>query len=132
MCYNLVRIEVVGMMPLLYSFFFIIIIVGAISILYAYQFNKLQHSKTKIDQAECLIDETLRNQYDILVKADKIIQKELNNDKTYFKGLDKIKNENISNYDLDRKLTEYLSLLEQIKLDNQDLLNNKNFKEIIS
>lgn len=120
------------MMPLLYSFFFIVIIVGAIAILYAYQFNKLQHSKTKIDQAECLIDEALRNQYDVLVKADKLIQSELNSDKTYFKGLDKIKNENISNYELDRKLTEYLNLLEQIKLDNPNLLNNKSFKEIVS
>jgi LemA protein len=119
-------------MVILYSFLFIIIIVGVIGILYVYQYNKLQHSKTKIDHAECLIDEALRNRYDILVSADKLIKSELKNDKTYFKGLDKVKNENISNFDLDRKLTEYINLLEQIKLDYPDLANNKGFKEIMS
>ncbi len=119
-------------MPLLYSFLFIIIIVGALGILYVYQFNKLMHSKTKIDQAEYLIDEALRNRYDILLRADKLIQTELKSDKTYFKGFDKIKSEDISNFDLDRKLTEYLNLLEQIKVDYPDLMNNKAFKELLS
>ncbi|MGN1371383.1 MAG: LemA family protein [Candidatus Coprovivens sp.] len=119
-------------MVILYSFLFIIIIIGAIGILYVYQYNKLQHSKTKIDHAECLIDEALRNKYDILVAADKLIKAEIGNEKTYFKGLDKVKNENISNFDLDRKLTEYINILEQIKLDYPDLSNNKGFKDILS
>ena len=119
-------------MVILYSFLFIIIIFGAIGIFYVYQYNKLQHSKTKIDHAECLIDEALRNRYDILVSADKLIKAEVGNEKTYFKGLDKVKNENISNFDLDRKLTEYVNLLEQIKLDFPDLSSNKGFKEILS
>lgn len=119
-------------MPILYSFLFIIIIFGAIAILYAYQYNKLQHSKTKIDHAECLIDEALRDRYDILVRADKLLKTEIDGSKTYFKGLDKVKNENISNFDLDRKLTEYLNLLEQIKLDFPDLTSNKGFKDIVS
>ena len=45
---------------------------------------------------------------------------------------DKVKNENISNFDLDRKLVEYINLLEQIKLDFPDLSSNKGFKEILS
>ncbi len=119
-------------MALLYSFLFIVILVGAIGILYVYQYNKLQHSKTKIDHAECLIDEALRNRYDILTKADNLIKSELKSDKTYFKGLNKVKEENISNFDLDRKLTEYINLLEQIKMDYSDLSNNKVFKEILT
>jgi hypothetical protein len=119
-------------MPLLYSFLFIVIIVGALAVLYIYQYNKLQHSKTKIDQAEGLIDEALRERYDLLLRADKLVQSELNNDKTFFKGLDKVKNDDISNYDLDRKLTEYVGILEQIKLDYSDLANNKGFKDLLS
>ncbi len=119
-------------MAILYSFFFIIIIFGALGILYVYQYNKLQHSKTKIDHAECLIDEALRNRYDILVAAEKLIKSEVGNEKTYFKGLDKLKKENIRNFDLDRKLTEYVNLLEQIKLDFPNLTNNKGFKEVMS
>ena len=119
-------------MPLLYSFLFIVIIVGALAVLYIYQYNKLQHSKTKIDQAEGLIDEALRERYDLLLRADKLVQSELKNDKTFFKGLDKVKNDDISNYDLDRKLTEYVGILEQIKLDYSDLANNKGFKDLLS
>lgn len=119
-------------MPILYSFLFIVIVFGSLCILYAYQYNKLQHSKTKIDHAECLIDEALRERYDVLIRADKLIKAELDESKTYFKGLDKVKNENISNFDLDRKLTEFLHLLEQIKLDFPDLVSNKGFKDIMS
>lgn len=119
-------------MPLLYSFLFIIILIGALGILYVYQYNKLQHSKTKIDHAECLIDEALRDRFDMLAKADNLIKNEISNDKTYFKGLDKVKSENISNFDLDRKLTEFVNLLEQIKLDYPDFASNKGFKDILS
>ena len=91
-------------MVILYALLFIIIIVGSIGILYVYQYNKLQHSKTKINQAEYLIDEALRTKYDILLRVDKLIKTELDNDKTFFKGLEKLKDENISNFDLDRKI----------------------------
>ena len=119
-------------MEILYAFLFIIIIFGSIGILYVYQYNKLQHSKTKIYQAECLIDEALRSRYDLLVRVDKYIQTELENDKTFFKNLDKLKNENISNFDLDRRITEYYNLWMQIKNDYPDLNNKKAFKELIN
>lgn len=119
-------------MVILYAFLFIVIVLGALAILYVYQFNKLQHSKTKIDQAESLIDESLRNKYDLLVKADTFIQTELKEDKSFFKGLDKIKKEDISTYDLDRRLDEYVAILDKVKLDFPDLETNKGFKEILS
>ena len=119
-------------MPILYSLLFIVIIFGSIAICYAYQFNKLMHSKTKIDHAEMSIDEALRDKYDLLLKADNIIKAELKSDKTLFKGLDKVKEEEISNFDLERKLAEYSNTLEQIRLDNEKLMNNKEFKELLN
>lgn len=119
-------------MVILYALLFIIIIVGSIGILYVYQYNKLQHSKTKINQAEYLIDEALRTKYDILLRVDKLIKTELDNDKTFFKGLEKLKDENISNFDLDRKIVEYINLWMQIKLDYPTLNDNKGFKELIN
>ena len=119
-------------MAIFYSFLFILIIIGVVFIFYIYQYNKLQHSKTKIDHAECLIDEALRSTYDILVSADQLIKANLGNDKSYFKGLDKIKKDDISNFDLDRRLKEYLNLLDQIKLDNPDLASKKPFKDLIN
>ena len=119
-------------MPILYSLLFIVIIVGACAICYAYQFNKLQHSKTKIDHAEMSIDEALRARYDLLLKADNLVKTELKSDKSFFKGLDKVKDEDISNFDLERKLEEYMTTLEQVKLDNEDLANNKDFKALLN
>lgn len=113
------------------SFLFILIIIGGIGILYVYQYNKLQHSKTKLDQAEVRIDEELRNKYDILVKADQLIINLLDT-KSLLKDLDKLKNENISNFDLDRKLNEYFTLLNQIKNDHSVLAEDKNFKSLLS
>ena len=119
-------------MELLYAILFIVIIVGAIAILYIYQYNKLQHSKTKIDQAEYLIDEALRSKYDLLVEADKVSKNALKQDKSFFKGLDKIKNENISNFDLDRKFKEYTAILMQLKSDYSEFGDSKEFKKLLS
>lgn len=118
-------------MPFLYSILFIFILVGAVVVLWIYEYNQLQHSKTKISQAECLIDEALRDRYDILVSADTLL-KDLLDSKTLFKDLTKIKEENISNFDLDRKLNEYVAILNQVKNDNKEVAENKAFKEIIS
>ena len=119
-------------MPILYSLLFIVIVFGAIAICYAYQFNKIMHTKTKIDHAEMSIDEALRSKYDLLIKADTLIKAELKSDKSFFKGLDKVKDENITNFDLERKLAEYMNTLEEIKLDNEQLLDNKDFKALLS
>ena len=54
-------------MSILYSFLFMFIIAGGLGILYVYNYNKLQHSKTKIEHAECLIDEALRNYNNVLL-----------------------------------------------------------------
>lgn len=119
-------------MEILYSLLFILILVGALGILYVYQYNKLQHSKTKIDQAECLIDEALRHRYDVLCSADTLVKNELKVKKSLFGELENLKQENISNFDLDRKLTEYVSILMKIKADYPELADKKSFKDILS
>lgn len=117
-------------MAILYSFLFIIIIMGALGILYVYQYNLLQHSKTKIDQAEVLIDEALRGRYDVLTKIDQLFINEIDK-KSFFKDLDKLKEENISNFDLDRKLVEYFNLMEQIKIDHKEMATNKDLANLL-
>jgi len=118
-------------MPVVYSILFIFILIGALACLWIYEYNQIQHSKTKINQAECLIDEALRERYDLLVNADNLL-KEILDSKTIFKDLTKIKDENISNFDLDRRLNEYVGTLMNVKNDNKDLIENKAFKDIIS
>ncbi len=117
-------------MIILYSLLFVVIIVGLICIVYVYNYNLLQHSKTKINQAECLIDEALRYRYDIILRADKLVKKATG--KNIEKDLDKLKDENISNFDLDRKLMECFNLLKQVKFDNPELMEDKAFKQVFT
>ena len=117
-------------MPILYSFLFMFIIAGGLGILYIYNYNKLQHSKTKIEHAECLIDEALRNKYDLITQYDKLIKSELDIDKCFLKDLGKLKDENISNFDLDRKLTEYINLISKVRADNSEFSDSKEMKKL--
>ena len=119
-------------MEILYAILFIVIIGGVIAILYIYQYNKLQHSKTKIDQAEYLIDESLRKKYDLLIEAEEHAKKELKVEKGFFKGIEKIKKDAISNFDLDRKLQEYENILNQLKADYAVLEDSKEFRKLLS
>ncbi len=119
-------------MEILYAILFIVIVLGAIAILYIYQYNKLQHSKTKIDQAEYLIDEALRTKYDLLLEADAFAKKELKEEKGFFKDIEKLKKDNISNFDLDRKLKEYSNILNQLKADYTSLEDHKEFRKLLS
>ena len=117
-------------MTILYSFLFMFIIAGCLGIVYIYNYNKLQHSKTKIEHAECLIDESIRTKYDLLCKYEDFIKDSLGNGKEFLKNITKLKDENISNFDLDRKLTEYENLISKFKSDNADLVDSKEFKKL--
>ena len=117
-------------MPILYSLLFIFIIVGGLGILYVYNYNKLQHSKTKIEHAECLIDDSLRAKYDLITQYDKLI----NSTKVGWsvKDFNKLKDSNISNFELDRKLVEYINIINKVKSDNADLADNKEMKKLFT
>ena len=61
-------------MYIIYAFLIIIIIVCLALIAYIFFYNELQDCKIKIDEAECLIDEALRNKYDLLLKLETLIK----------------------------------------------------------
>ncbi len=111
----------------------ICIILAAIgALIYITYFNKMQYLKTKIEKAEGIIDETLRQRYDLLVRADNIVKSTLKDNKEYFKEYIDIKKKNITNFDLDRKLKEAFSILEKFKDDYPQLGKNKELKEIFT
>lgn len=119
-------------MNLFYLFLVFIILGAASGIVYVIYFNKMQYLKTKIEQAEGIIDETLRQRYDTLVRADNIIKSSLNDGKEYFKEYIALKNKNVTNFEMDRKLKEAFSLLYKFKDDYPELGTNKELKEIFS
>lgn len=110
----------------------IIIIVGLIAIVYAAIYNNLVGYKLKIEKAEGIIDESLRQKYDIICKLNIAIKKIVTK-KDYLKEYIDLKDKRISNYELDRKLTEAYNIILEVKRDYDELDTkefNNDLKEI--
>ncbi len=112
-------------------FLLIVIAVSILAIIYINSYNDLQYLKTKIDSAESVIDEALRNKYDLIVKANSIIKKELKSKKEYLKDLKTLKNEKISNFDFDRRLVECQNILNDLIADHDKLQENKELTNLL-
>lgn len=110
----------------------LIILVACLAIVYINYYNRMQYLKTKIEHAEGIIDEILRQRYDMLVRADGIVKSTLNDGKEYFKEYIGLKNKQITNFDMDRKLKEAFNTLNKFRDDYAELGNNKELKEIFS
>ena len=110
----------------------IIIIIGMISLLYVITYNDLVSYKIRIEKAEGIIDEKLREKYDLIAKMNINIKKVVNK-KDYLKDYIELKDKRISNYEMDRKLTEAMNIILEVKNDYSELNNkefNNNFKKI--
>lgn len=110
----------------------LIILVSCLAMVYILFYNKMQFLKTKIEHAESIIDETLRKRYDMLVSGDTIVKSTLKDGKEYFKEYIQLKNKQVSNFEMDRKLKEAFNTLTKFKYDYPELQNNKDLKEIFS
>ena len=110
----------------------LIILLGVGAIFYIITYNNLMNFKLKIEKAEGIIDEALRKKYDTIVKLNGMIKKVVTK-KDYLKEYVSLKDKRITNYDMDRKLTEAENLIMEVKgdfpeLDTKDF--NKEIKEI--
>ena len=116
-----------------FTFLLILLIIGGSgALVYVFYFNKMQYLKTKIEHSESIIDETLRIRYDYLVRIDSITKSSLNDSKEYFKEYINLKNKNLTNFELDRKLREAFNIVYKLKDDFEELGKNKEFKEILN
>lgn len=118
------------MNSLFYILLISIIFVSLISIIYIVSFNKIQRCKIRIDEAESIIDEKLRERFDILIKIISILEEDYKIKNKKFNEYLELKNKKISNFDIDRKITEGLNLYSQIKNDLKEAEDDKNIKEV--
>lgn len=109
-----------------------IILIGILVIQYIFNYNRLQEMNIKINEAESIIDNELRNKYDLVMRSSTIINKLLKKEVTYFKELEKLKNDNISNFEIDRKITEGENLIHKVKNDYKSLEDNEECNTIIN
>lgn len=114
----------------------IIIILALGGIYYVVYFNKLNDLKTKVMEAESIIDENLRIKYETLIRISNSLKKHIKSDKNYFKEYEKLRDINISNFDMDRKLNEgftlILKMMDDLNLnDNEELIKEiENIKRL--
>lgn len=111
-----------------FSILLIIIIILCLGgIYYIIFFNKLNDLKTKVMEAESIIDENLRLKYDSLIRISNSIKKNMKTDKNYFKEYEHLNEMNITNFDMDRKLNEGFTLIlkmrDDLNLDDEELNN---------
>ena len=107
----------------------ILIICAVLGIIYTIYYNKLNYYKTRIEKAENIIDEALRAKYDKICEMNIEIKKVVTKN-NYLKEYIDIKNERITNYDLDRKLVEATNLIKELMSDNSKL-NTKKMKNML-
>lgn len=115
-----------------FSIVLILVALGAlVAIFYVSIYNKLQYGKTKIEHVESLIDEDLRKKYDIVLRADDVLKNQIKAKKDYLKEYVALKDENISNFDLERKLKQAENIILNLYNDNNELNKNENMIEIV-
>ena len=108
-----------------FSIFLIIIIILSLGgIYYINAFNSLNDLKTKTMEAESIIDENLRIKYDTLIRISNILKTHMKTNKNYFKEYEKLKEINISNFDMDRSLNEGFTLILKMR-DDLGLIDNE-------
>ena len=88
-------------------------------------YNNYQSFIIRINEVETKIDSILRKKFDLVSKCIEII--ETYTGKEEFEDIDNLKNEKISNFDLDRKLTEAIIKFENYKDKYEELEKNEVF-----
>ena len=109
----------------------IIIVIALLALGSITIYNKLQDNITKIEKAEGIIDQDLRNKYDLLNKINTYFtNNEEKNQKDYLKDLKALKEKDISNFELERKLMEAESILLDIYNDKKEYEENNELKQL--
>lgn len=116
-------------MELIQFFSYVVIFIAIMLIIYAIFYNKIKTQILKINSAESEIDESLRTKYDIINKLiAEILQVDKNNKN--FKNVDKLKDEELSSFEFERKLYDLESQIYTIKNDNNKLQKSKTMNEL--
>lgn len=114
-----------------------IVIIALILILFtgAYIFlttyNKYQDYIIKINEVESKIDNSLREKFDNIIKLNNSIKDKIKTQKQIVDDLSNLKEESISSFDMDRKLTEALSKVKFIKEKYTELDGDEDLMKIL-
>ena len=106
----------------------IIIIVCILALIYAIYYNNFQKYLIKINEVESKIDITLRQRYDLLDKAAGFLKEHIKEE--VMTDLSSLKDMDISNFDLERKLIAITKEFYSIKIAHRNLVKLDSFINI--
>jgi len=112
------------MSKLLIILFIIIVLLIVMGILYIYYYNKFNETIIRVNEAECRIDDNLRDKYDILSKCVTLVKDNAKVDDDAFKSLAMLKTKKLSNFEFDRELVKSHNELITIFDANKKLKDN--------
>lgn len=110
----------------------IIIFICAVAIFYANLYNKFQDYIIRINEVESMIDNELREKYDLINRAIPIIRTNIPKDKNIFDNVIKLRSRKISNFNLYRILIGASNELNALKEEYEDITSSEEMVKIIA
>ena len=109
----------------------LIIIIFVIGIIYITTYNRFQDYIIRINEVESKIDDNLRDKFDYILKLNNIIKEKIKTSKKLVDDLNNLKDENISSFDMDRKLVEALNKVIFVKDKYDELDGDEEVSKIL-
>ncbi len=104
----------------------IIAIIAILLLIYFISYSKLKEYKNKLDKAEEIIEKALNDKIDIIISLNASIKK-VTGKKDFLKDYISVKDLIIQNIEKDLKLEESIKLINDLTIDFNDLLKDKEF-----
>ena len=109
----------------------IALLIVIIVCVYIYNLTKIKTYKTTIDGSSKVINDELEERFNLILKTKPIVTKITKKEIDFYNDLEKIKNSNITSYELDKKINSAIDTIKVINNDYKKLSEKKDFKEIL-
>ena len=115
---------------LILTMFILIVLFCIISLIYMLIYNKLNDLIIRINEVESNIDSNLRNKYDLINRSVSIIKGTTDIKNNIFDEIVKLRSRKISNFELERKLSDAYNEFLNIKETNEEFKNSEELIKI--
>ena len=111
--------------------FILIVLFCIIALIYMLTYNKINDLIIRINEVEANIDTNLRNKYDLINRSVSIVKGNIEIKNDNFEEIVKLRSRKISNFELERKLTNAHSELISVKDKYEELDKNEELIKIM-
>jgi len=115
---------------LILTMFILIVLFCVVSLIYMLIYNKLNDLIIRINEVESNIDSNLRNKYDLINRSVSIIKGTMDIKNNVFDEIVKLRSRKISNFELERKLSNAYNEFLNIKESNEEFKNSEELIKI--